>query len=126
MEKLTKILIGALSLGVIPAAIGFHQNSNANNVTKYENQAVVQTSQGNYEQAAIDYTKAIIINPNEASLYSKRGDTYRQIGYYQLAISDYSQAIKLSPIRKHYEQRAKLWDDLKEQDKANADRKAAL
>lgn len=123
MNKSTKIVIGALLFAAIPAAVGFHVGSQGANAAKYQNQAVAQISQGNYEQAAVDYTKAIILKPNEANLYSNRGDIYRQMGYYQLAIFDYSQAIKLSPIRKHYEQRAKLWDDLQEQDKANADRK---
>jgi tetratricopeptide (TPR) repeat protein len=124
MKKST-ILAGVLFFTVIPAAIGFNYGKGANNVVEYQNQAALETSQGNYEKAVISYTKAIIINPSEASLYSNRGDMYKQLGYYQLAIFDYSQAIKINPIRKHYEQRARIWDDLKQQDKAGADKKAA-
>jgi Flp pilus assembly protein TadD len=123
MKKSTKILVGALLLAAVPVAAGFQLRKDSDNVAEYESRAIVQISQGNYEQAAIDYTKAILVKPTEASLYSNRGDIYRQLGYYQLAIFDYSQAIKLNPIPKHYEQRAKLWDNLQEKQKADADRK---
>ncbi|MBF2067531.1 MAG: tetratricopeptide repeat protein [Calothrix sp. C42_A2020_038] len=122
MKKLTILLTGALC-ATIPGAVAFHYRSNALNILNYQNQAALHSSQGNYEAAVIDYTKAININPKDANLYSNRGDVYKRLGYYQLAIHDYTQAIKISPTTKYFEQRAKIWDELKEFDKANADRK---
>lgn len=63
----------------------------------YDNRGNAYAVSGNYQQAIIDYTRAIALNPRYAGTYANRGTVYRNMGKYQQALSDYSRAIELEP-----------------------------
>jgi len=52
---------------------------------------------GKYDDAIADYTKAIALNPNDATAYSNRGVAYGSKGAFDRAIADYTKAIALKP-----------------------------
>jgi tetratricopeptide (TPR) repeat protein len=52
---------------------------------------------GQYDQAISEFTKAIEIDPRNASAYSSRGNAYGEKGQYDQAISDYNKAIGIDP-----------------------------
>jgi tetratricopeptide (TPR) repeat protein len=54
-------------------------------------------SEEHYEQAIIEYTNAIKLDPKFAGAYYNRGVTYGKKEQYELAIADYSEAIKVYP-----------------------------
>ncbi|MDR0812652.1 MAG: tetratricopeptide repeat protein [Oscillospiraceae bacterium] len=55
-----------------------------------------------YDQAIVNYSKAIELDPLYAVAYNNRGLAYHSIGYTELAIKDLSEAIKLSPDNHNY------------------------
>lgn len=63
----------------------------------YNNRGNVYQNMGNHQQAIIDYTKAIEIDPRYAIAYNNRGSIYDTIGAHMQAIDDYNMAIKLNP-----------------------------
>jgi len=52
---------------------------------------------GKYDEAIVEYTKAIELNQNYAKAYNNRGSAYSRKNQYELAITDYSKAIELEP-----------------------------
>jgi tetratricopeptide (TPR) repeat protein len=54
-------------------------------------------SEEHYEQAIIEYTNAIKLDPKFAGAYYNRGVTYSKKEQYELAIADYSKAMKVYP-----------------------------
>ena len=50
-----------------------------------------------YDQAIVDYTKAIELNPKLAGAYSNRGFAYFMSNQHQKAVADCSKAIELNP-----------------------------
>ena len=91
MSRRTNAIAAALSvlalgsaLNVARANTSFHQ---------YANQGVKRYNSGNYRGALDAYTKAIEIEPQNAALYSYRGDAKRNLKDFQGAIVDYTKAI---------------------------------
>lgn len=54
-------------------------------------------TKGLYDEAILEYNKAILINPEYAEAYSNRGMTYFAKGLFNQALEDYNMAIKLNP-----------------------------
>ena len=53
---------------------------------------------GKYEEAILNYSKAIYLEPNVADdIYLKRGSIYHILGRYEEAIDDYDRAIEINP-----------------------------
>lgn len=52
---------------------------------------------GNYDQAIIEYTKAIRLNPRTPDIYYNLGNAYSNLGNYDQAIIEYTKAIGLNP-----------------------------
>ena len=46
-----------------------------------------------YEEAIKDYSKAIVLNPNDADYYNNRAAANNSLRMYMEAIEDYSKAI---------------------------------
>lgn len=73
----------------------------------YFNRGLLYSKVGNYQEALIDFTKAIELSPADAEIYSTRGDIYLILEDYSNAFDDYLQAIKLdSNNPKYYRQMA--------------------
>jgi len=67
------------------------------NVAYLEKFGEFDASQGNYEEALKDYSKAIRYNPKDPVPYASRGYVYQKMGRNDEAISDYSKAVELDP-----------------------------
>ena len=80
-----------------------------------------------YEKAIEDYNKAIELNPNDAEVYTNRGNPYYKLKRYEKAIEDYSKAIKLNPNDAvAYYNRGNAYDELKRYEKAIEDYSKAI
>jgi tetratricopeptide (TPR) repeat protein len=67
------------------------------NVSYLEKFGEFDASQGNYEEAIKDYTKAIRYAPRDPVPHVSRGYIYQKMGKHDEAIADYSRAIELDP-----------------------------
>jgi len=52
---------------------------------------------GQYDQAIVEFSEAIKLNPDSAEAYRERGNAYGKKVRYDQAISDYTEAIRLDP-----------------------------
>jgi len=69
----------------------------AETAEEYYNSGNAYYKQGKYDQAIVEYTKAIEINPNLAEVYNNRAGVYIHKGNYEQAILDCTKAIELKP-----------------------------
>ena len=90
----------------------------------YNNRGIAKAEKGQYDQAILDYNKAIEIDPKYAEAYNNRGRVYRLKGQYDQAVLDYNKAIEIDPkyvdayynratfyyVKREYD---KAWDDIK-------------
>jgi tetratricopeptide (TPR) repeat protein len=83
----------------------------------------------NYEEAIIEFSKAIDLNPMFAETYYNRGLTYRKLPLYDndKALDDYSKAIDLNPMfAEAYYNRGVIYNELTNYDKALDDYSKAI
>lgn len=66
-------------------------------VAAYFTRGVSLLEQGNYPEAIQQFTKALEIDPRDATAYHQRGLAYVEEADYELAIADFNQAIKINP-----------------------------
>lgn len=80
----------------------------------------------NYDQAILDFTKAIQINPKDYIAYNNRGLSYELKEDYIRALADFNKAILLNPkYERAYRGRARVYEKTGKKTLANADRKKA-
>ncbi len=81
------------------AAIASHQESaqTPNDADTYVNRGIVQDELGQHAAAIADYTKAIVLKPDQHLAYYNRANAQAQMKQYQKAIADYTKVIELSP-----------------------------
>ena len=76
----------------------------------------------NYEDAIVDYTKAIVLNQSFAEAYFQRGCAKHNIDDYKGAVEDFNTSIKLQPNNEiFYKQRASSKTMLKDYNGAISD-----
>ena len=63
----------------------------------YLNRGVAYGKKGLYDQAIVDFNKAVELNPRDATAYYNRGISYGKKGQYDQAIVDFNKAIELDP-----------------------------
>ena len=63
----------------------------------YFYKGLIYESIGNYDAAIPEYTKVLLIDPNNYSAFNNRGFSFHKLRMYNTAISDYTSAIRLSP-----------------------------
>ena len=98
-----KIVMGSSALvmgaGLI---ITFRDNHKSKNEKDYEyffNRAQDQCELNNFQEAILDYNKALKLSPKEICLvYSMRGNAKRNLGDLQGAISDQNKALDCDPL----------------------------
>jgi tetratricopeptide (TPR) repeat protein len=82
---------------------------------------------GDYRQAALHFTAALRLNPNDARVYAYRGDTHRLQCEYERAIADFTLALRLEPSdHSALVSRANAYQCSGEHARAVADCRAAL
>ena len=50
-----------------------------------------------YDEALADFSRAVALDPSNASVAAERGMTYREMSRYDEALADFSRAIELDP-----------------------------
>ena len=95
MSRRTIAIAAALSLLALGSPL---ITANANPLARqYFNQGVEKYQAGNYQGAIDDWSKAIEINPQNATSYYNRGYAKYKLQEYQGAILDYTKAIEINP-----------------------------
>ncbi len=75
------------------------ENLNARNYEYFFNKAQDKFELADYEEAIIDYNKALELSPTEICLvYSMRGNAKRNLGDFDGAISDQNKALDFDPL----------------------------
>jgi tetratricopeptide (TPR) repeat protein len=72
-------------------------------------QGMKNCEKGRFDQAIADFTQAIKLKPNDATLYDLRGVAYYAKGDNEKALADHEQAIKLDPKYARTSERPKAW-----------------
>ena len=95
MSRRTFAIAAALSVLALESPL---ITANANPlVEKYLDQGLEKYDAGNYQEAIIDYSKAIEINPLNVKTYVNRASAKNSLGDYEGAIDDYTKAIDVDP-----------------------------
>ena len=93
----TAVVVGAVLM--ISLKDKKHINSKARNYEYFFNRAQDKFELANYEEAILDYNKALGLSPKEISLvYSMRGNAKRNSGDFDGAISDQNKALDFDPL----------------------------
>jgi len=103
----------------------------------YGNRAWQNEGSGNWEGAIADFTEAIRLKRDDASLFVGRADSYSFLKEYSKAVSDYTEAIRLWPIKpddalvlrgrgRLYRERGNAYTSLQLYSKANSDYTEAI
>lgn len=69
-----------------------------NLASAYYNRGITFSENKEHDEAILEYTRAVEINPNFGEAYDNRGNTYTEKGELDSAISDYTKAIEIDPI----------------------------
>ena len=80
--------------------IAFYNSSislNLGNALLYTNRGAVKVNMGDIKDAISDFTKAIILTPEDYGPYSNRGIAYSALGDLDKAIKDFDKALELNP-----------------------------
>jgi protein O-mannosyl-transferase len=83
----------------------------------YNNRGDALVDQGRYEEAYLDFNKAITLFPKNTMAYYNRGNLYKKQKKYDLAIADFNSAIRY----RAYNNRGSLFKELNRLDEALAD-----
>ncbi len=85
-------LIPLTSCGGRPTGTAIPESAEA-----YFNRGLAYASNGQYEEAITDYTRALEINPRYALAFYHRGVAYDNKGQHEQAIADYTRAFDINP-----------------------------
>ena len=89
---------------------------------QYHQRGYEASQRGEYESAIADYSEAIRINPNDATVYYNRGTSSYRIGRYESAIADFDEAIRINPNdERFYNNRGLAKTDFRQYESAIAD-----
>jgi len=77
--------------------ISISQTTYLEKSNEYFESAELKHDSKDYSGAIEDYTKAILLNPNDAQHYNFRGISKHELQDYKGAIEDYTKAIEINP-----------------------------
>lgn len=92
------------------------------NALVYYNRAILKSEMGDWQAAIDDFNQAISINPQNILIYFARALEFYNHKKYNLALNDLSKTIEIYPsYPKAYQLRARIYQDMGKQVKANTD-----
>lgn len=101
MPRATLVLILMLPIFVIALVAaersGFADEPAVDEAMKHHQKAFAHEAAGRWADAAEEYTAAIKLRPNQASLYDRRGGVYFKLGEIEKSLADFDKAIELNP-----------------------------
>lgn len=62
----------------------------------FSNRGLIRSSESNFQEAALDYSLAMIFGDSE-DIYNSRGEAYLELGEYEKALADFNQALAFNP-----------------------------
>ena len=96
-EMLTYISLGGLAIILLAWVYAFYGIKCPRDPEAYLNRGITYGEKGQLDQAILDFTKALEINPGLAEAYNSRGYAYQNKAQYDQAISDLNKALELNP-----------------------------
>jgi tetratricopeptide (TPR) repeat protein len=112
-------VLGMLAGGALPLRADDASDAVAKGNLAYRN--------NRYEEAILDYSEALRLNPNDALTYGTRGMAYAKKGFFTQAIEDFSNFIRLNPeFVDGYLYRGSAYEAERNHDQAIADYNTAL
>lgn len=70
---------------------------NNSNITALNARALAKKGAGQYEEAILDFDRAILLKPHVGSLYNNRGSVKEEMGMIRAAIADFDLALRYAP-----------------------------
>ncbi len=92
----------------------------------YNNRSTGYSDKKQYDLAIQDQTRAIQLDPTNASAYYNRAGDYHNKGEDAKALPDADRSIALAPTANHFQIRGEIYEKLGQRDQAIADYRAAL
>ena len=122
MRGLWRVMVIVMAF-LTPLATGCAQNADSlSEDIRLNNKGIEYAKKGMFDEAIVEYTKAIQMNPNASSTYTNRGNAYYDKGSVEQAISDFGKAIQIDESALAYYSRSwvyykegqhdKSWEDL--------------
>ena len=121
------IVLPAVLVFLFSCASAQKEKTESKDAEFYNNRGIAYDKEGLYDQAILDYNKALKINPRYAEAYNNRGVAYRRKGQYDRAISDYNKALEINPRdAEAYNNRGVAYSNKGQYDQAISDYNEAL
>ena len=96
MSRTTTAIAAALSVLALGSPL---IPANANPIANhYFFQGTIKYNQGNYQEAIVDYNRAVELNPLDADIFYNRGMAKYYLEDNQGAVADFTKAIELDPL----------------------------
>lgn len=115
-----------LSINTVPVSAG-PQEMGLRDAHAYNRRGQAHVSTRNYEQAIVEYTKALNLDPFYAEAYNNRSTAHLLMANYGEAVTDCTQALKLAPdFVAAYVNRGIAYTGLRNYEQALADYNKAL
>lgn len=116
-----------LSINTTPASDDAKEELTLQDARAYNKRGLAHFSTRNQEQAMIDFTKAIELDPDYAEAYSNRSNSHLVMENYGQTVLDCNRALELAPdFVASYVNRGIAYTGLREYDRALADYEQAL
>jgi tetratricopeptide (TPR) repeat protein len=129
-DQVLKKLIAAVKndpVAVSTAGYGGGGTTQPKTPGAFLDQGLFSASQGDYDNAIVNFTEALDIDPDYAAAYNNRGILYANSGMYDQAIEDYNAALRIAPdLAYAYTNRGNAYDNKGMYDQAIEDYNAAL
>jgi tetratricopeptide (TPR) repeat protein len=91
------IIILLFSLGLTEVIGQYYNKHNQSESIELFNSGEEKAHSGKYEEAIIDYDKAILLDPKNAEYYCRRGIANYELKYFSKALKDFNTSIVLNP-----------------------------
>ena len=90
------------------------------------NRATIYKQQGDIDRALLDYNEALRLQPDDPVALGGRADAYYRRGQNDQALKDYTRVIQLKPTAENYVNRAAVYANMDDLDRAIADNDEAV